>query len=57
MTYYSSKCRLCHQLCEWIPCPTGGWWAHKVHPADSHDADVEWQPMEHMDDDGEWVTQ
>ena len=32
-------CRVCGGLIGWIDCPTGGWWAHDVHPADDHDAD------------------
>lgn len=32
-------CRHCLGRIEWIDCPTGGWWAHDVHPADDHDAD------------------
>lgn len=32
-------CAVCQQTCEYIDCPTGGWWAHLTHPADGHDAD------------------
>lgn len=32
------KCRQCGKRMAWIDCPTGGWWAHDVHPADDHDA-------------------
>lgn len=31
-------CATCSQPAHWIDCPTGGWWAHEVHPADGHDA-------------------
>jgi hypothetical protein len=31
------RCVDCPSLLEWVACPTGGWWAHVVHPADSHD--------------------
>ena len=31
-------CQACKGDCTWIDCPTGGWWAHDVHPADEHDA-------------------
>lgn len=31
-------CGRCDGWLEWIDCPTGGWWAHEKHPADSHDA-------------------
>lgn len=33
-------CGTCRRLAQWIDCPTGGWWAHLVHPTDNHDADV-----------------
>jgi hypothetical protein len=56
MTAYSSTCEQCRQHCDWIICPTGGWWAHREHPVDNHDAVIDWQPPEHMDDQGEWVT-
>ncbi len=32
------KCRQCGKRMAWIDCPTGGWWAHDVHPSDDHDA-------------------
>lgn len=35
-------CVVCGARIGWIECPTGGWWAHEVHPADNHDA----QPQE-----------
>lgn len=31
-------CGACGHRVGWIDCPTGGWWAHEVHPADDHDA-------------------
>lgn len=34
----TATCTTCGQLCGWIDCPTGGWWAHQDHPADGHDA-------------------
>ncbi|MGW5387170.1 hypothetical protein [Nocardia sp. NPDC003963] len=33
-----SVCDTCHTGIHWIDCPTGGWWAHDIHPADHHDA-------------------
>lgn len=33
-------CRSCGTGVQWIECPTGGWWAHLVHPPDDHDADL-----------------
>lgn len=36
---YRGDCAHCGALIEWIDCPTGGWWAHDVHPADDHDAE------------------
>lgn len=32
-------CAVCQQPMQWIQCPTGGWWAHVVHPVDNHDAE------------------
>lgn len=34
----AATCTACGQPCGWIDCPTGGWWAHQIHPADGHDA-------------------
>jgi hypothetical protein len=31
-------CGACGRRVGWIDCPTGGWWAHEVHPGDDHDA-------------------
>lgn len=31
-------CAPCGQPIRYVDCPTGGWWAHEVHPADDHDA-------------------
>lgn len=31
-------CGVCGHRVGWIDCPTGGWWAHEVHPSDDHDA-------------------
>lgn len=31
-------CMACGCRIEWIECPTGGWWAHLIHPVDEHDA-------------------
>jgi hypothetical protein len=31
-------CGICSSKVYWIPCPTGGWWAHFKHPEDEHDA-------------------
>jgi hypothetical protein len=33
-----ATCQHCSGAIEWVDCPTGGWWAHAVHPADHHDA-------------------
>jgi hypothetical protein len=32
------RCCWCGKRMAWIDCPTGGWWAHDVHPSDHHDA-------------------
>ena len=34
-------CKICQSSVGWVSCPTGGWWAHLVHPDDGHDAYVE----------------
>lgn len=57
MTSYSGACQLCKGLCDWIDCPTGGWWSHRAHPADDHDAQLGWRPMERQTDRGDWETQ
>lgn len=33
-----SNCAACQDVISWIDCPTGGWWAHEIHPEDGHDA-------------------
>lgn len=33
-----SECSHCGAAIDWIECPTGSWWAHRIHPADGHDA-------------------
>lgn len=33
-----SVCVRCGGVVGWVDCPTGGWWAHEVHPEDDHDA-------------------
>lgn len=35
---YAHRCPCCGEPFHWIECPTGGWWAHDVHPDDDHDA-------------------
>lgn len=32
------SCFVCGGRVGYIDCPTGGWWAHEVHPEDEHDA-------------------
>ena len=36
----SRLCQICRTPIHRIDCPTGGWWAHEAHPADSHDAQL-----------------
>lgn len=55
MTVYSSKCSQCDQICDWIKHPEGGWWMHRAWD-DGHRIQIDWQPMEHQDDNGNWVT-
>lgn len=33
-----TKCLTCQTRIDWWDCPTGGWWAHAMYPADGHDA-------------------
>src|SRR5690606_25073990 len=33
-----ANCRVCATPIGWIDNPSGGWWAHRQHPADGHDA-------------------
>lgn len=33
-----ATCQACEGECHWIAAPTGGWWAHDLHPADDHEA-------------------
>jgi NAD-dependent SIR2 family protein deacetylase len=35
---HTADCIHCGALIDWIECPTGSWWAHRIHPADGHDA-------------------
>ncbi len=32
------KCAVCHGSIDYVDAPTGGWWAHRTHPKDGHDA-------------------
>jgi len=32
-------CKTCEKPIGWVACPTGGWWSHKEHPEDDHDAE------------------
>ncbi len=34
----TADCERCGGPVDWVDCPTGGWWAHRLHPADGHDA-------------------
>jgi hypothetical protein len=56
MTDYSAPCRTCGAICDWIDCPTGGWWSHRKHPGDEHDVFIGWRPMERIDSHGDWIT-
>ncbi len=56
--HFHGLCRTCAaqgrsvHVCDWNSCPTGGWWSHREHPEDGHDADIGWQPEQEMDDQG-----
>ncbi|MGV9676375.1 hypothetical protein ACWDSJ_13930 [Nocardia sp. NPDC003482] len=52
----TSTCTTCEGAISWIPCPTGGWWAHEEHPADDHDATSSTHVIEEIDDHGHWIT-
>jgi hypothetical protein len=52
----TATCTVCRTGIHWIGCPTGGWWAHFVHPADHHDAASPVEVEEDMTNDGYWVT-
>jgi hypothetical protein len=53
-----SACVECDRPITWVESPTGGWWAHDVHPADDHDADPppDNSPEEIVNGRGEYVT-
>ncbi|OLT97693.1 hypothetical protein BKG60_04820 [Mycobacterium syngnathidarum] len=59
---FQGMCKTCAEqgrrvhVCVWISCPTGGWWSHREHPDDNHDAEIGWQPEEAMDDQGHVFT-
>lgn len=38
MSPRAGTCHVCSQPMHWLAAPTGGWWAHDVHPDDGHDA-------------------
>ncbi|MFE7744428.1 hypothetical protein [Nocardia sp. NPDC057455] len=52
----TATCTVCGTGIHWIECPTGGWWAHEVHPADHHDAATLVEVEEDMTNDGWWIT-
>jgi hypothetical protein len=60
--HYFGLCKTCEiqgrtiHVCDWVSCPTGGWWSHRTHPDDDHDAEIGWQPEEQMDDHGDLFT-
>lgn len=37
-SHVGADCAACGELMDYVDCPTGGWWAHRVHPSDEHDA-------------------
>jgi hypothetical protein len=54
--YITAPCDTCGAQIRWLDCPTGGWWAHDVHPADHHDAATTIEIEQDMTNDGWWVT-
>jgi hypothetical protein len=60
--HYYGRCKTCADqkrtvhVCDWVSCPTGGWWSHRVHPDDHHEANIGWQPMQEMNDHGYLYT-
>lgn len=55
-TDWQGDCKTCGGHSYWVSCPTGGWWSHGIHPADEHEADLGWQPMQEMSDHGDLYT-
>ncbi|WPH57785.1 hypothetical protein [Mycobacterium phage WXIN] len=60
--HWRGLCKTCAKqgrkvhVCDWVSCPTGGWWSHRKHPDDHHEADIGWQPEQDMTDDGYYFT-
>lgn len=55
MTLYSSSCGECGQHCDWVDTDFGhGHWVH--HQPSDHEPQIHWQPMERINDQGEWET-
>lgn len=52
----TADCLTCGTPIDWWECPTGGWWSHRIHPADHHDAQAPIDVDERMDDNGYWYT-
>jgi hypothetical protein len=60
---YYGVCKTCAEqkretthVCTWTSCLTGGWWSHRDHPKDGHDADIGWQPEQAIDHHGHTYT-
>ena len=49
----TGRCRRCNGVATWIDCPTGGWWAHDVHPTNGHQADL--PELEQVMDSEGWL--
>jgi hypothetical protein len=53
----TDRCQRCGTQIDWVDCPTGGWWAHRDHPADDHDAvSATKEVVESIDDNGLWFA-
>lgn len=53
---WRAQCEDCGGLIAWIDAPTGGWWAHDVHPDDDHDAVTSVEIVDDIDAQGVWFA-
>ncbi|WP_280193240.1 hypothetical protein [Nocardia farcinica] len=52
----TATCTVCRTDIHWIDAPTGGWWAHDVHPEDEHDAQTTTEVITRDDNLGRTYT-
>ena len=51
----TTDCDVCGALIDWVCCPTGGWWTHRIHPT-GHDAASRAEAIEEIDERGFYET-